>query len=89
MGQRTRPVFDLLVEIGVGPEPGFEQLSAIEALQVEHDHRVTTSGIGAAMRQGGDPPPHLVDARQVNVGKAHSGLVIHVQYHLAPGIDHQ
>src|SRR6185312_10864464 len=36
----------LLLIVGVRSEPGFERLSAIPALKVEDDHRVTASGMG-------------------------------------------
>ena len=50
-GQCTRPCSSCCVEVGVGPEPGFEPLAAIEALEVEDDHRDHRLGDRPAMRQ--------------------------------------
>src|SRR6185369_5640839 len=36
----------LLLEVGVRAEPGFERLAAIAAVEIEHDHWLTTSAIG-------------------------------------------
>src|SRR5690348_3161769 len=51
IGRLAKGTFDearptLLLEIGIRAEPGFERLAAVAALEIEHDHKVTASGIG-------------------------------------------
>ena len=64
----------LLLIVRARAEPGFECLAALAALKVEDDHKVTASGIGAAVVKRGYARTHVGNALQVDLGKADARL---------------